>query len=149
MNLLNAASQGSTKKVKKLLMAGVPYDWQSPTGHTPLIAAAERCHHTVVGLLLSKGSNVNQAKVLHGTLVGHDGVATTGVASAVYRTPLDRVALNVVELLLAKGADVNNAQESGSTPLSWRPRWDTLPFLSCYCPGETTSTLLKQVVTLH
>ena len=53
MNLLNAASNGNFKKVKKLLMAGVPFDWQNPTDETPLIAAALNGHHEVVELSYS------------------------------------------------------------------------------------------------
>ena len=113
MNILNAAAIGNTRKVKKLLMAGMFCDWQSPTGHTPLVKAAECGHHMVVELLLAKGANVNQAVVLHGM--------TRGVASAVYRTPLlcpvENGVLKVVEVLFAKGADVNNVEQIGCTPL--------------------------------
>ena len=40
MHLLNAAKEGNARKVKKLLMAGVPCDWQAPDERTPLIVAA-------------------------------------------------------------------------------------------------------------
>ena len=68
MNLYNAASLGNTKKVRKLLNAGVPYDWPSPDGSTPLLKAARNGHHEVVELLLAKGSNVNQSAVVHGMM---------------------------------------------------------------------------------
>ena len=60
MDLFNASGDGNLKKVKKLLMAGVPFDWQHPSsGYTPLIVAAENGHHEVVELLLTKGALVN------------------------------------------------------------------------------------------
>ena len=103
MNLYNAATQGHTKKVKKLLMAGVPCDWQAPSGYTPLTMAAAKGHHEVVELLIAKGARVNQ-----GVVVGK---------TAVYRTPLllgvELGCLKVVQLLLAKGADIHQSQENG------------------------------------
>ena len=112
MNLFNAAAAGNVKKVKKLLTAGVPCDWQIPSGYysgyTPLLLAAANGHREVVDLLLTKGSQgyrVNQALVVGG----------------VYRTPLliavEYGRIDVVELLLSKGADLNQAQERGGTPL--------------------------------
>ena len=83
MNLFNAAAAGNVKKVKKLLTAGVPCDWQHPSGnysgYTPLLMAAANGHREVVELLLTKGSQgyrVNQAAVV-------DGVYRTPLLSAV------------------------------------------------------------------
>ena len=105
MHLLNAAKEGNARKVKKLLMAGVPCDWQAPDERTPLIVAARNGHHEVVELLLAKGSCVNQPSVINGK----------------YRPPLLLAVicchLKVVEMLLAKGADPNQAQEIGASPL--------------------------------
>ena len=55
MNLFNASRDGNFEKVKKLLTAGVPFDWQDPYGYTPLMIAAINGHHEVVELLLNKG----------------------------------------------------------------------------------------------
>ena len=121
MNLLNAAKQGNTKKVKKLLMAGVPCDWRAPDGSTPLIMAALHGHHSVVELLLAKGSCVNQATVVECAVRRPTLLVEEACNSAVYRTPLISAVeggyLKVVELLLTKGADIHQAQEEGATPL--------------------------------
>jgi len=101
--LITAAYQGDTTKVKALLTKGFDVNRQSINGATALFVAAQKGQTEVVQILLTNKADMN--------LQRNDGM-----------TALIWAALNgqteVVQLLLASQADVNVQANNGDTPLS-------------------------------
>ena len=80
----------------------------SGVGETPLHAAADNGHVSVVSTLLAEGANVN---------VKSGNVRTPGWTPLHYA--VDNGHISVVLTLLAEGAEVNATDNDGLTPLRW------------------------------
>lgn len=59
LELIEAATEGDSKKVNNLLAQGVTINAQDQYGWTPLMIAVEKNHKDIVQLLIDKGANVN------------------------------------------------------------------------------------------
>ena len=103
VNLRNAASSGDIERVIGALAQGGRVTERSFEGFTPLLAASEKGHTDICGLLLAHGSNVNEAvpvtkhTALHlAAIKGHNAL---------------------IEALLSWGAEVNPQEHAGFTPM--------------------------------
>ncbi len=99
----DAARDGATDEVRRLLLQGVNVNGTDASQKTALHYASEHGHDEVVVLLLSNGADVNHKDE-------RDQTALI-VASA-------RGRQEIVEHLLAAGADVNHAARDGVTAVS-------------------------------
>ena len=101
--LLNAAMEGSLRRTKELLAAGVPAACADANGHTPLHQCAFMGFEAVAGALLAADAACVHARNL------------------MHNTPLHTAAFQgyagIVGLLLNAGADVNANGTAGNTPL--------------------------------
>ena len=63
MKLFNSSLLGDLEGVKDALAQGGRVAMRSPQGCTPLIAAAQKGHTDICGLLLAHGSDVNEVQL--------------------------------------------------------------------------------------
>jgi ankyrin repeat protein len=107
--LLDAASQGDTIKLKAFLELGTNVDTQTWDGVTPLMFAAQNGHLRTVELLIDAGADVNlkpynQIDALLGaSIAGH---------------------VLVTDTLILNGANVNTRSLDGVTPLMYAAAYD-------------------------
>jgi ankyrin repeat protein len=133
--LFHAAEADDTGTIRSLLKSGT--DVNAPFNHyTPLMATAIHGHTRAVGLLLSRGADVNAKDLIGETALlfavinnnqkcvdqllagGADPNAQTtpqGTTPLLQATEFGRI--GIVRSLLAAGADVNLPDAQGSTPL--------------------------------
>jgi len=102
-DLLIAAGEGDTSKVKALLGIGAEVDYSQPyEGVTPLMYAAQNGHLRTVEILIDSGANVNAMPFTSGSaLLG------ASISGHVY----------VVDTLILNGADINTQNFQGQSPL--------------------------------
>jgi|APEBP8051072266_1049373.scaffolds.fasta_scaffold04505_3 hypothetical protein len=135
--LLNAATKGVTRTVKRLLADGIDPNVRNAVGWTPLILAAAERHSDTVAVLLEAGSDPNAANTLgrtalmfasiygqdtivrllleHGAkpnLVPNDHSGWTALMAAAARGHV-----NTVALLLSHGADPHIKSKDGKTAI--------------------------------
>ncbi len=104
--LLTAAKEGDTKKIKNLLSDGAEVntsDWGG--GLTPLLEAAFRGHLESVKLLIHSGANINAATKHYGN---------TAIELA-----MSNNCPEIVSFLLSKGADIHQCDSQGGNALLW------------------------------
>ena len=100
--LHDSSLDGDLEGVVDALAQGGRVAMRNPEGGTPLLAAAQKGHTDICGLLLAHGSNVNELALkskmtaLHLAATGHEAV---------------------VEALLSWGAVVDPQNHTGGTPL--------------------------------
>jgi len=92
INLLSAAQEGNTTKIKDLLIDGAKINTKGPGGITPLYLAAACGHADTVRYLLSKGADIN--------VKTHDGMPA--LLMAIFEGHSE-----VVEALLEGGVDAS------------------------------------------
>lgn len=141
--LLQAASEGDFKEVKRLLKSGLDANSALPDGTTALMKAVEGEHANVISELLKCGANVNQQRVDHisslllACLVGNEGIVKVLVANGaninesyalasaqgevgnntVLIVAAQRASLSMCKLLVKLGANVNAVSGVGYSPL--------------------------------
>ena len=102
--LLEAASGGDLKTVKRLLQEGADINAKHQYGGPPLLEASEHGHVEVVKTLLARGADVN----------AKDDEGRTALMWALYR---GHYGVEVMKALLDKGANVNAKAVLGWTAL--------------------------------
>jgi len=100
MSLLDAAKNGETGGVRKLLDRGANINQQGEYEYTPLIWAIEKGHADTAALLITRGADVNIR-----TASGYSALAAA----------VNKGQSSLTRLLLEKGADVNADWKD------WRP----------------------------
>ena len=102
--LLDAAANGNSEQVERLISLGADVNTVDGRGYTPLHLAAVTGHTDILNLLIGEGADVN-AKDDSG------------------QTPLHLAAsnghTNIVKLLIGAKADVNAQDRLNKTPLHW------------------------------
>jgi ankyrin repeat protein len=112
--ILEAAREGQTEQVRRLIQEGVNVNVKGSNGNTPLHNASCRGHVDTVRYLLDSGANVN--------VKGWNGY--TPLIDASWNG-----ALEVVGILLDNGASVNDENDYGETALHCK-------FVDCRLNGE-------------
>lgn len=110
-----AAENGHLENVKRFLDDGVPVDFRTPSGDTPLMAACGWLRADVVKLLLQRGAQVDLKD-------DDDETALHKACDRAKRWGFEdryQSALAVVEMLLKRGADVSLKCGRGWTPLDY------------------------------
>jgi len=141
--LLLAAGEGDTSKVKALLSIGAEVNFSQPyEGVTPLMYAAQNGHLRTVEILIDSGANVNAMPynkvnaLLGACIAGHVFVADTlilngadintqnlqGLSPLIYAAAYDDEIL--LDVLLFYGADINQKDYDGNTPLMYAVFYD-------------------------
>ncbi|XP_066264256.1 serine/threonine-protein phosphatase 6 regulatory ankyrin repeat subunit A-like [Branchiostoma lanceolatum] len=133
-DMCEAADEGDTDRVKRLLAEGVNPNAADRWQRTPLHWAARRGHHGIVSALLTAGADVSvrdekQSTPLHLAAMNSTGQyetvsalltagADVNARDEQQRTPLHLAARDGhVSALLAAGADVNARDKEQMTPL--------------------------------
>ena len=110
IDLLEAAAQGTLRRVEELLDAGANPNFAHPQyGNTPLSRACFTNRVDVVERLLQRGADPN-LRITYSSPV--DGRVEKGIVALMFARSLE-----VVTALLEAGADPNVQFEDGSTPL--------------------------------
>lgn len=103
-NLLNAASEGKTFEVQRLVNLGLSPHFQNYEGYTPLMSACYKGHVEIARFLLERGAHI-ESKDSYGYNALLEATKTKN--------------FHITELLLRKGANPNVSTTSGATPLMW------------------------------
>lgn len=135
-DLVHAAEEGDTSKVKKLLANGADVNAKQKDGVTPLMQAAWKGQTEIAEMLLAKGADVNakdkngMTALIRAAYFGHgetvQALLANGANVNVKEHQIGWTALmwaagkghpEIVRSLLANGADVNAHDEQNLTPI--------------------------------
>ena len=101
--LFKSSAEGDLEGVVNALAQGGSIGMRNPQGFTPLLAAVQKGHTDICGLLLAHGSDVNE-------VLSKDKVTALHLAAAQGHEA-------VIEALLSWGAIVDSQNQVGLTPL--------------------------------
>ncbi len=155
--LHNAARDGDTEAVKKLLRQGASvYAVTTASGVTPLILAATAGHEQIVEVLLDAGAAVNTADKTGGTALlyasakGHDGIVHTLLqrgADVHVKSPKNYLDSTALTLAAGNGHDaVLDLLLKAGVEIDWRSEQDGLSALMLAAElgqGNSVSKLLS------
>jgi ankyrin repeat protein len=112
--ITQAAYNGQTNEVQRLLALGAAPDTATSQGVTPLFMASLKGHEGVVRVLIDKGAGVNAAVLKtfpwEKTVTVYEGCTSLMAALAGKH-------MAVANLLMASGADIHAGDINGTTPL--------------------------------
>ena len=117
--LMGPVDTDDSELLEYLIIKGAKANVRTPTGMTPLIAAAINDHVRVINILLNAGADVN-ARISRNTLPNYkDDIGATALIMVIRNTPENAQSAShqIIQMLLAHSADLSLKDDGGDTAL--------------------------------